>query len=39
MRQARSGAELNLSEEELPFYAALEMNDSAVKMLVEPTLS
>jgi len=32
------GEELNLSEDELAFYDALEVNDSAVKVLGEPTL-
>ena len=32
------GEELGLSEEELAFYDALETNDSAVKVLGEPTL-
>ncbi|MCS7337041.1 MAG: DUF3387 domain-containing protein, partial [Verrucomicrobiae bacterium] len=32
------GAQLGLSEEELAFYDALETNDSAVKVLGEPTL-
>jgi len=32
------GEELGLSEEELAFYDALEANDSAVKVLGEPTL-
>jgi type I restriction enzyme R subunit len=39
MRQAdRRGEQLGLSEEELAFYDALETNDSAVKVLGEPTL-
>ncbi len=32
------GEELNLTEDELAFYDALEVNDSAVKVLGEPTL-
>lgn len=32
------GEELNLNEDELAFYDALEVNDSAVKVLGEPTL-
>jgi type I restriction enzyme, R subunit len=40
MRQANArGDELELSEEELAFYDALEVNDSAVKVLGEPTLT
>ncbi len=40
MRAARArGEELGLSEEELAFYDALETNDSAVKVLGEPTLT
>ena len=40
MRQAGArGEELGLSEEELAFYDALEVNDSAVKVLGEPTLT
>jgi type I restriction enzyme R subunit len=40
MRQANArGDELGLSEEELAFYDALEVNDSAVKVLGEPTLT
>ncbi|MGH7048642.1 MAG: type I restriction endonuclease subunit R [Stellaceae bacterium] len=35
---AARGEELGLSEEELAFYDALETNDSAVKVLGEPTL-
>lgn len=35
---AKRGEELNLSEDELAFYEALEVNDSAVKVLGEPTL-
>jgi type I restriction enzyme R subunit len=39
MREANArGEKLNLSEEELAFYDALETNDSAVKVLGEPTL-
>jgi type I restriction enzyme R subunit len=39
MREAdRRGVELGLSEDELAFYDALETNDSAVKVLGEPTL-
>ena len=39
MREAkRRGERLGLSEEELAFYDALETNDSAVKVLGEPTL-
>jgi type I restriction enzyme R subunit len=39
MREAdRRGEQLGLSEEELAFYDALETNDSAVKVLGEPTL-
>ena len=39
MRAANArGEALNLSEEELAFYDALEVNDSAVKVLGEPTL-
>jgi type I restriction enzyme R subunit len=39
MRAANArGEELGLSEDELAFYDALETNDSAVKVLVEPTL-
>lgn len=39
MRQASArGEELGLSEDELAFYDALETNDSAVKVLGEPTL-
>ncbi|HIK22224.1 MAG TPA: DUF3387 domain-containing protein [Thermosynechococcus sp. M3746_W2019_013] len=39
MREAdRRSEELKLSEEELAFYDALETNDSAVKVLGEPTL-
>jgi len=34
----RRGEVLGLSEEELAFYDALETNDSAVKVLGEPTL-
>jgi len=39
MREAnRRGEQLGLSEEELAFYDALESNESAVKVLGEPTL-
>jgi type I restriction enzyme R subunit len=39
MRDADArGQELNLSEEELAFYDALETNDSAVKVLGDETL-
>jgi type I restriction enzyme, R subunit len=39
MREAdRRGEALGLSEDELAFYDALEINDSAVKVLGEPTL-
>lgn len=39
MREAHlRGEELNLSEEELAFYDALEVNDSAVKVLGDETL-
>jgi len=39
MREANvRGEELGLSEDELAFYDALETNDSAVKVLGEPTL-
>jgi type I restriction enzyme R subunit len=39
MREASArGETLNLSEDELAFYDALEVNDSAVKVLGEPTL-
>jgi type I restriction enzyme R subunit len=39
MRNASArGEALNLSEDELAFYDALEVNDSAVKVLGEPTL-
>jgi type I restriction enzyme R subunit len=39
MREAnRRGEELNLSEDELAFYDALEVNDSAVKILGDETL-
>jgi type I restriction enzyme, R subunit len=39
MRAAHArGEELHLSEDELAFYDALETNDSAVKVLGEPTL-
>jgi type I restriction enzyme R subunit len=40
MRDANArGEELGLSEDELAFYDALETNDSAVKVLGEPTLA
>jgi type I restriction enzyme R subunit len=40
MRAANArGEELGLSDEELAFYDALETNDSAVKVLGEPTLT
>ena len=39
MREAhRRGEDLGLSEDEVAFYDALEVNDSAVKVLGEPTL-
>ncbi len=39
MREAQArGEQLGLSEDELAFYDALETNDSAVKVLGEPTL-
>lgn len=39
MREAHQrGEELGMSEDELAFYDALEVNDSAVKVLGEPTL-
>jgi type I restriction enzyme R subunit len=39
MREAdRRGEQLGLSEDEIAFYDALETNDSAVKVLGEPTL-
>ena len=39
MRKANArGEELNLSDDEIAFYDALEVNDSAVKVLGEPTL-
>jgi len=39
LRQAEQrGEQLGLSEDELAFYDALETNDSAVKVLGEPTL-
>ncbi len=39
MREAhRRGEELNLSKDELAFYDALEVNDSAVKVLGDDTL-
>ena len=40
MREAsKRGEELKLSDDELAFYDALEVNDSAVKVLGEPTLT
>ncbi|MGA7524077.1 MAG: type I restriction endonuclease subunit R [Acidobacteriaceae bacterium] len=36
--EAAKGAELGLTEDEVAFYDALEVNDSAVKVLGEPTL-
>jgi type I restriction enzyme R subunit len=36
--EAAKGAELGLTEDEVAFYDALEVNDSAVKILGEPTL-
>ena len=40
MRSAAArGEELSLSDDELAFYDALETNDSAVKVLGEPTLT
>jgi type I restriction enzyme R subunit len=40
MREANArGDKLKLSEDELAFYDALEINDSAVKVLGEPTLA
>jgi len=36
--EATKGAELGLSEDEVAFYDALEVNNSAVKVLGEPTL-
>ena len=36
--EAAKGNELGLSEDEVAFYDALEVNDSAVKVLGEPTL-
>lgn len=38
MRETAKGEELGLSEDEVAFYNALEVNDSAVKVLGEPTL-
>ena len=39
MRESTArGAALGLSEDEVAFYDALEVNDSAVKVLGEPTL-
>lgn len=40
MREAnKRGEKLNLTDDELAFYDALEVNDSAVKVLGEPTLT
>ena len=40
LREANArGEALHLSEDELAFYDALEVNDSAVKVLGEPTLA
>ncbi len=39
MRQNAGGEELNLNEEELAFYDALEVNDSAVKVLGDQKLT
>ena len=40
MREAsKRGEDLKLTEDELAFYDALEVNDSAVKVLGEPTLT
>ena len=40
MREAsKRGEDLKLSDDELAFYDALEVNDSAVKVLGEPTLT
>ena len=40
MRQANArGEDLKLSDDELAFYDALEVNDSAVKVMGEPTLT
>jgi type I restriction enzyme R subunit len=36
--EAAKGAELGLTQDEVAFYDALEVNDSAVKVLGEPTL-
>jgi type I restriction enzyme R subunit len=36
--EAAKGAELGLTDDEVAFYDALEVNDSAVKVLGEPTL-
>jgi type I restriction enzyme R subunit len=36
--QAARGESLGLNEDEVAFYDALEVNDSAVKVLGEPTL-
>lgn len=39
MREAHSrGEALGLTDDELPFYDALEVNDSAAKVLGEPAL-
>src|SRR5467141_1659514 len=39
MREAnKRGEDLGMTEDELAFYDALEVNDSAVKVLGEPTL-
>jgi type I restriction enzyme R subunit len=39
MREAdKRGEQLNMNEDEIAFYDALEVNDSAVKVLGEPTL-
>ena len=39
MREAgKSGVKLGLTDDEVAFYDALEVNDSAVKVLDEPTL-
>ncbi len=40
MREAnKRGEDLKLTDDELAFYDALEVNDSAVKVLGEPTLT
>ena len=40
MREAnKRGEDLKLSDDELAFYDALEVNDSAVKVIGEPTLT